>query len=225
MAGKMSGRLSSMLSEYLMAQIQSKTLEGSTYILLTDSKHDKEIFERYSAIRLEANKCGFGPQEIFRIYELSNGYILDVDGSVARNLTIHITKKQAEIDPEIKAIYELTGGDLIGDAPEKRRRADMAMFAKYLKSQFAKGKKTVEVALFSKNQIPRISITAKDPKSTKGESVSVTYNAYAIRHWDIEEVNTHMLIPEGIRIHKVEPCEILPSKTGVRFKIHMTNLG
>ena len=52
-------------------------------------------------------------------------------------------------------------GILIGDMPEN---ADVRIwyFGKHLKSQFKKGKRSVEVALFSKNNVPRIEITGED---------------------------------------------------------------
>ena len=62
-------------------------------------------------------------------------------------------------------------------------------------------------------------MSANDKKS--GKPVLVKYDAFAIRHWDLGDINTKMLIPAGIRIVKIEPSEILPPKTGVRFVLHL----
>lgn len=70
------------------------------------------------------------------------------------------------------------------------------------------------MALFSKNSTNRIILNGKN---SKGEAIAVKYNAYAIRHWDIELINEKLLIPAGFRVSRIQPCEILPSKTGVSF--------
>ena len=61
-------------------------------------------------------------------------------------------------------------------------------------------------------------MTAKTPN---GEAITIKYNAYSIRHWDIEIINEKLLIPAGIRVATIEPCEILPSKNGVTFVLYL----
>ena len=95
----------------------------------------------------------------------------------------------------------------------------MTKLARKCIHEFKEGHKTFDVALFSRNSVPRIVVSGKDPKS--GKDGVVTYDAYAVRHWDIEEVNAKLLAKEGIRIAKIEPCEVIPTKTGVRFRLHL----
>ncbi len=213
---KPSRALMDMLSDFLVSEIQSRALSGITYTMLFKDPKEKETYEKYMKIREEALKCGYGQNEVFRAYEVSNGYIFDMDLSVAKFITAELSKSVAKNNGGQTPV-----GDLIGDAPEKRRKEDMTLLAKYVKGQFKEGKKVLEVALFSRNSVPRIVINGQDKA---GQSVLLKYNAYAIRHWDIEEINTKLLVPAGLRISKIEPCEILPPKTGVRFILHLSKV-
>ena len=211
--GQVSKEMMNMLTEFLICEIGSKALDGITYTLITKDDKDKEKYNHYKAIRDEVTRCGYGTDEIFRVYEVSNGYIFDMDLSIAKK----ITAKLAIAVQKTNGV-NVGNGDLIGDSPEKRRKADMIGLAKYVKHEWDEGNQMTTLALFSKNSVPYIVISAKTPK---GEFISERFNAYAVRHWDIETVNARLLIPEGIRISKIEPCEILPSKTGVKFNIYI----
>lgn len=213
--GQMSKELMEKLSYFLTTEIQSRALSGITYAMLFKDSTDKDSYELYKKILEEVTKCGYGPDEVFRVYEVSNGYIFDMDLSVAKK----ITAKLSEIVSKNNG-GQTPVGDLIGSNPENRRKEDMAKLAKLIKNEFKAGKRQVEVALFSRNSVPRIVMNATD---SKGKPVLVKYDAYAIRHWDLEEINVRMLVPAGIRIARIEPCEILPPKTGVRFILHLAN--
>lgn len=198
-----------LLTEFLVCEIGSKALDGITYSMVTKEPKDKEDFKRYMEIRDEVTKCGFGTDEIFRVYEVSNGYIFDMDLNIAKRITMSLAKAVEKTNG-----VTVGNGDLIGNSPEKRRKSDMLGLAKFMQSEFSSGNSNVEVALFSRNSVPHIIISGKAPD---GRLITVKYNSYAIRHWDIEVINAKLLIPAGIRISRIEPCEILPSKTGVKF--------
>ena len=212
--GKASNELINMLTDFLINEIGSKSLDGITYaMVIKNSKKDEEDYKRYIGIRKEAQKCGYTQDEVFRVYEVSNGYIFDMDMPVVKKISYELSK----------AVNKTNGGqtpvgDLIGDSPEKRRKSDMLSLAKYVRTEFNNGNRVVEVALFSRNSTSKITITGI---GVRNEMLMAKYNAYAIRHWDIETVNAKILIPIGIRIAKLEPCEVLPSKTGVRFKLYL----
>lgn len=210
---KASPELINKMTEFLINEIGSKSIDGITYTMVLKEDKDKEAFKRYMEIRKEAQKCGYSSDEAFRVYEVSNGYIFDMDMSVVKKISRELSK----------AVSKTNGGqtpisDFIGDKPDKRRKSDMLGLAKYVKSEFDSGNMEVQVALFSRNSTPRIMITGIGPKN---EMLTIRYNAYAIRHWDIETINSALLIPAGIRIAKLEPCEVLPSKTGVKFKLYL----
>ena len=209
---KFSNELLNKLTEFLIIEIGEKALSGITYALYIKNTKDKEVYERYNEIKKEVLKCGYSNDEVFRIYEVSNGYIYDLDLSVAKKITAELAKAVAKTNGGTTPI-----GDLIGDGPSLRRKADMLGLAKYVKQQYDEGKRVVEVALFSRNSVPRIVITGVGPN---GEMLPIKYSSFSIRHWDIQSINANILIPAGIRISKLEPCDILPSRTGCRFILY-----
>lgn len=213
--GKFSQKLMNQLSEFLVCEIGGKAIDGITYtMLLNNNKKDMERYKRYNAIRLEAiHNCGFSNDELLRCYEVSNGYIFDMDMNTAKQITIELSKAVANANGNATPV-----GDLIGDAPEQRRKRDMISLAKYLKNAYDAGYKEVYVALFNKNATDRIMVTGEDKN---GNKLAVSYKAYAIRHWDIEQINAQMLMPAGIKVESIQPCEILPFKNGVSFKFSL----
>jgi len=213
-----SKELLDMLAEFMICEIGSKALKGITYSMVLDNntKKEKEIYDRYMQIKEEATRCGYINNEVFRVYKVSNGYIFDMDLITAKQITAEITKSVAKANGGKTPI-----GELLKDGPEQRRKKDMVALAKYLKSEFDKGNRQCEAALFSRNANNRIVVTGRSPK---GDILQIRYNAYVIRHWDIEIVNEKFLIPAGFRVKRIQPCEILPSKTGVSFLFTMESM-
>lgn len=211
-----SDSLVSMLTEFMVCEIGAKTLDGITYTMLMKDPRDKEIYDKYMLIKREAVKCGFSSEEVFRTYEVSNGYIFDMDIMTAKQMTVKLSEAVAKMNNNATPI-----GNLIGDRPEQRRKKDMISLARYLKNKYDSGTRQTEVALFSRNSSNKIVLNGKGPK---GETLTITYNAYALRHWDIEKVNEQLLIPAGFRVSRIQPCEVLPSKTGVAFIFTMESM-
>ena len=211
--GKVSKDMMNMLTEFLVCEIGSKAIDGITYTMITKDPKNKEVIERYREIRDEVTKCGFQPDEVYRVYELSNGYLFDMDLHTAKEITIKLAQAVSKTNG-----VSVSDCDLIGDSPEKRRKSDMIRLAKYIQQEYNAGKNIIEVALFSKNSVPHIVITGKNER---GEVISEKYQAFAIRHWDVETINAKLLIPAGIRVSKIEPYEVLPSKTGVKFAMYL----
>lgn len=210
--GVMTKSLTGKLTKFLVEEIEGRVSDGITYMMVMKDPREKAMHKELMAIKDEALSCGFKADEIFRVYEVTNGYVFDMDINLAKAIAVELTKIEAKRNNGATPV-----GDLIGSLPEKRRREDIVGLGKYIKAQYREGKKSVEVALFSRNTVPKIKINVDD---SKGNPVIMTYNAFAIRHWDLEEVNTSELIPQGISIKSIEACEILPSRTGVRFVLH-----
>lgn len=215
---EISKELLDMLAEFVICDIEAKSLDGITYslVLKNDNKKEKEHYNKYMTIKREAEKCGFSNSEVLRCYEVSNGYIFDMDLQTVKKISAEIVKSVAKKRGDNNPII-----DLIADKPDKRRKRDMLALAKYLKSEYDNGHLECEAALFSRNASNKIVITGKN---AQGNIVSIRYNAYAIRHWDIELINEKFLIPAGFRVKKIKPCEILPSKTGVSFVFTMESM-
>lgn len=219
---KFSSALLNQLTEFMICELDHKARSGITYSMISKDERDKETYNRYYAIKKEAINCGYKNDEVFRIYEVSNGYIFDMDLNVVRKITAELMKSMAKTDSSVATAVNKNGQyDFIGGNPEERRKNDMIRLANYVKQEFKSGNNVLEVALFSRNSVPRIVINGVGPNK---ELISVKYNAYAIRHFDIEAINANVLIPSGLRVYKIEPREILPSKTGVLFKLYVESV-
>lgn len=201
------------LEGFFVNSIAEKVLDGVTYIMIFEQ--EQSLFDIYNKIRTEVDEMGYDKNTLFRVYQFSNGYVFDTDLSISIYLAEKIMKENiAGIEnPEIKA-------DINKIIVQKRKNA-MVSLAKYCVSQMEKGITQFDVALYSRNVVPKILITGKD---TNGKSVMLQYRAFALRHWDIDTVSNDLLLPQGIRISKVEPCEILPARNGVRFTIHLAQV-
>lgn len=206
-----SGILLNQLSEFLVCEIGAKAMDGITYtLLLKDNPKDMEAVNRYNKIKSQLQSEGYSNMDVLRRYEVTNGYIYDLDLNTAKSITYELSKAVAKI-------RNTPVGDLIGDKPEQRRKKDMVNLAKYIKDAYDKGENQVEVALFNKNAVDKINVTCISPD---GRKCLVTYKAYAIRHWDIETINAKLLMPAGIKVDSIQPKEVLPHKTGVSFLIN-----
>lgn len=212
---KLSKKLVDRLTDFQINNIESKALDGITYVMAF--KSDTKLINKCKEILEETKSIGCKENEIFRAYELPNGYIFDMDLAISK----FIVKKLAEAVAKEQQL-DVGDGDIIGNRPEKRRREDMEKLAKYCVEQFKKGETHLEVALFSRNSVPKIMISGTEKGTNK--KIMASYRAFAIRHWDIEAVNNQLLATKGIRISRIKPCEILPSKTGVRFEITLQRI-
>ena len=206
---QVSDTLLNKLTEFVVCELAEKVLDGITYTMILKSPKYRELYKKYMEIKKEAIKCGYDNNELFRVYEVSNLYIFDLEISVSRKIIEKIYESIAVAEGRKELPY-----GVLGNGPSNRRKADMKALGKYIKQQYDEGVKEIEVALFSRNSTNSIVISGKGPKN---ERLAVKYHAYVIRHWDIEAINSGILIPMGIRIDRVAPSEILPSKTGVRF--------
>ena len=209
-------KLTKMLVEDIGAQ---EVVDGITYVLLDKStESDKTKANQYESIIAELGDSGTNPATILRKYDVSNGTIYDLDINVAKSIASFLLQqanKEGALNGKIKSY------DLIADKPDKRRREDIENLGKYLKKCVKEGKTAVEVCLFSRNKVGKTTFNAKKG----GKDVTVSYNAYAIRHWDIEVLNNIILANENFKVTKVDAGEIVPSKNGVRFVLHLTKVG
>lgn len=201
------------ISAFYVQQIGGKGLRGISYaFLMKDSERDMRALNNYMMIKQEAKQCGYNDNEVFRIAEVPNGYILDTDLSILKKINTQIAKGIAKQENDGTTVK-----DILGIAPEKRRKADFARLAKDVSTGYFKNKKdTFEVALFNRNDSNKARMQCK---GLKGEDLCIEFKAYAIRHWDINTINLELLSKEGIKIYSVVMKEILPSGNGVRAEL------
>jgi hypothetical protein len=205
-----SKELLDMMTEFMICEVGAKVLDGITYtMLLKSNDKDVETYKRYMTIREEATRCGYSDTEVFRVWNVSNGYIFDMDLFTAKQITAELSKSVSEANGG-----QTPAGDLIKDMPDRRRKNDIVDLAKYLKNEYDNGRRELEVALFNRNSTNRIVLNGTGPND---EKISLRYSAFALRPWDIEIVNEKFLIPAGFRVKRIQPCEIFPKKQGVSF--------
>lgn len=212
-----SSKLLSGLAQFYLSEIGVKALDGITYAL--KYKDNKSLDEYFNLCKL-AQKEEDKPGSIFRVYEVSNGYIFDMNMDMAKQISYGIAKSVAKTNGTEFKTY-----DFIGDRPEKRRNSDIIGLGKNVISSYKEGKEAIEVALFNRNSLNKIRVTGRNELSKDKEMITVIYDAYAIRHWDIEKLNAELLIPAGIRISKVEPFGIIPRCSGVKFILYISEIG
>lgn len=211
-----SRNLRNQLSEFLLNEIQSKALDGITYAMLSKDQKDREDYERYMTIRKEADMCGYDQDQVFRVFELNNGYIFDMDLSTAESILSALSKPLINSEGVKGNIF-----DVMGSRPAEHRAKDMKLLADYIKSEANKGNTEITVALYNRNSTNKVMISGK---TMDNKPVTIIYKAYAVRHWDLGQLNSKLLIPNGLRVSKVQPCEVLPSKTGVSFILTISNV-
>lgn len=210
---KTSEQLRSELADFVVTEVGAKVQDGITYVLMMNTESNNEKFAKLVKLRKDLTASGVEADKTFRCYDVMNGHIFDIDLEMARDIIWRLLKATTDVSK-----------DLIGDMPIKRRQRDIERLARKCQELFKSGVESTEVALFSRNSVPRINITGKDAKT--GEPRMVTYEAYAIRHKDIEAVN-QLLFKQGtgIRISQVITHEILPSETGLRVTLKMGLIG
>ena len=204
------------MTEFIINEIGGKAIEGITYAFVrTDARanqSDRDRYQQYKELRNMLDRQGFQKEDIFRMYQVQNGIIFDIDMAIVKKIGTILTNRMLEQDGE------QPNPDIIGDRPEKRRKGDMVQLARYLKKCYDAGEYIVDVALFSRNQVPEIVINGKIPT---GEYAIQRFKAYAIRQWDLEDVNKNILLPMGLKIKQLAPGMILPTKTGVLFQLQL----
>lgn len=207
------------LTEFLLCEVDTKVLQGISYILVKKGKTNEKLIAKYDGLRHSMNEEGIHPKVGLRRYELDNGIIYDLELDEAIRLTELISRAVAKNNNG-----ETPVGDLgIREKAMERHRQDMERLTDKIVNSAKKGMGKIEVALFSKNMTNNIVITGKDAKNAKRE-VAITYDAYALRHTDIEELNREYLALYGLMVTKVEVHEMLPSSTGVRFTLTLAKV-
>lgn len=211
-----SEKLLNSLSEFLIRRIGSQAIDGITYTMLTkDKKYEKDIKD-FMEIRQEATNCGYSGDEVFRVFEVSNGYIFDMDMGTAKKITMKLSESlnKAKTGQAVQV-------DFIGDLPNKRRDRELSALYRYVSSKINEGQNTLQIALFNTNSTDRIMFTGYN---SKNEKVAITYKAFALKYWDLETLNRVKLMPTGYRIAIARLGQILPNLNGVSCELVLEDL-
>lgn len=192
-----------LLTEFLVVNIDEKVLQGISYLIIPKNDANKAKIEKFDGIRKRLTELNVPENEQFRVYDMHNAMIYEIELRTA----IEITEK---LSRAVGAAQTTDFG--IAKTSYARQQDDINRLVKYCVKMAQKGTSEFQVALFSKNKVPTINVTCKDKVS--GKSLIVTYEAFALRHTDIVEVNKR-LIDCGLKIVRVVAHDALPSMTGV----------
>ncbi len=199
------------ITEIICADIGSRILDGATYAIISNNQSNKTKIERYLQVRRDIDQEGFGSDEVFRVYEVANGYIFDIDMGIAKTITASLAEMLSKTNDDIKLIRKM-----IDSRPYERYNRDCEGLAKLCLKSFKKGVRKFDIALYSRINHNVIKITAVDKDGISG---LISFPAFAVRMTDLTEINSKYLVEQGIRIASVEPCEIVGSNSGLRVTI------
>lgn len=212
---RMSDELKTSLRTFFNVEVGSGIVRGSSYALVFNE--DEAKVHAYLDIQQKIKDEGLNASDVLRVFQLCNGYIFDMNLRLAQKFTVDLLRDDTTVDEK------LTDNDIltIRDTPRIRMEKDMKRLTKRCIEVLEKGKTDLDVALFSRIDSPQIRFNAK---LDTGKAVQFTYDAYALRHTDLEATNKTYMIPKGIRVAKIQPCELLPTRSGVKFKLWIERL-
>jgi hypothetical protein len=202
-----SKELGDMLTDFIVSEIGSKGLSGVTYALKLKNEANREDIERFIRIREEADRCGYDSKELFRAYEVSNGYVFDMDLKAMTNILVKIARSAAVVTGKHKDKTELVYSE-----PEETRRKDIIRLARTVAVEYDKGNHGTNVALFNRNEAGFVNYMYK---GEDGVARHYRIDAMKVRTYDIVTMNSGPLKDTGIVVRQVIPKYILPKENGL----------
>lgn len=207
-----SKELRDMLTEFIVAEIGSKGVEGVTYALKIKNDKNAETIERYIDIRREADKCGYDSNEVFRVNEVSNGYIFDMDMKAMTQLLVKLANSACTIAGKhsdmVQSVYT---------EPKEIRVGEIVRLGKYIETSDKSPSGKCTVALYNRNVSGKIRYTP----ITDGKPSMCSIDAFIIRAHDMKTVNEKALTDSKYKIRTVSPLYILPLENGVVTELEL----
>lgn len=201
------------LAEVICTDIHTNIVKGVTYILLEEKPNTKVRLDMYMGLRREIDSEGFKPDEVFRVYKVSNGYVFDMEPEIAVSITKAIMQKSGSLDDKnMRAVL-----NSVVERSKVRREKELKRLAALCYKVYKAGKTSLEVLLFGKNEVGKVIITVKDGK----DDYVITYPSFMLRPSDMQSVNEEYLIKSGIRIKSIETGEIVGSNRGLRVVVNL----
>jgi len=187
----MTDTLTSRIVKYFLLDIGKNASNGITYTLwLKDDKGRQVYQEAQDTAKLMAEQ--WRGTDLFKLDELENGYIIDLDFSI------------------VASLLRVIGGQELAGKASQRRVDDILGLSEYINKMAKQGKKDIDVILYS------------FVKSNKIYYQNKYIRAYQVRHWDISSVNMVLLSQYGLDIVKTEPISVLPNRHGVLYKLRIS---
>lgn len=199
------------LTGFFKQYIGSRGLYGVNYAVFF--KEDMASIKACAELKEEIKSYGYTDDQVFRVCQVSNGFVFDMDRAILDSVINEITETATEaresnqkpsITPTAQGVY--TG--------------EVTKLAKQCRSALDKGYEEVEVAIYSLSDTPQIILPCLDENN---EPIFMYYNAYMLTLWDLVVAQQTIFLDLGLQILKAEICEILPHKKGVRVILHLVN--
>lgn len=201
------------LAEVVCTDIHTNIVKGVTYILLEEKPNTKVRLDMYMGLRREIDSEGFKPDEVFRVYKVSNGYVFDMEPEIAVSITKAIMQKSGSLDDKnMRAVL-----NSVTERSKVRREKELKRLAALCYKAYKAGKTSLEVLLFGRNEVGKVIITVKDGK----DDYVITYPSFMLRPSDMQSVNEEYLIKSGIRIKSIETGEIVGTNRGLRVVVNL----
>lgn len=189
-------------------EIETQCLNGINWALVSNRR--SAVQREYQQVREQLTQLGFHANEAMRVFSAPNGLVFDIDPIVMKKLVVYMT--QGSSGAEICR-------NKIEIAYEQRKTAEMFRLAERVAEKVRESdtkKANFLVSLFNKS--PSFETRFKG-KGDDGVMRQYLLEAFALRHWDLQECNRDYIIPRGYIIKGIEIMEILPSEKGISFRI------
>lgn len=197
-----------LLTDFLVRNIDEKVLQGISYLILSKTSANEKQIEQLNKMRDRLTELGVGKDEHFRRYDVNTAYIYEIDLNTAVRITEQLSK----------AVGASQTTDFnISVMANTRRMDDMRRLLNYCVKMAKNGTSQFDVAFFSKNKVSSINLTGVNSNK---QPIAVTYEAFALRHTDIVDVNK-LLAECRLKISNIIVHEALPSMTGVRVTLNL----
>lgn len=209
------------LIDFYANEISNKLFIGVTYGLILKGGVSDSKIQKYLNLKQRVMENNTSNGDIMRAFELCNGYIFDLGLRPAQELALNLIKSTYSTDEQLSKNDIM----MIRDLPINKRKADLKALADKCLSvakEHPNDKQIIyDVALYSRNSLNEIKFAAQGPK---GEKLQVRYDAFSLKHTDLDELNRAHLVTKRFRVSSIQPCEILPTRTGVRFRLYLERL-
>ena len=198
------------LKGFFMQYIGSKGLYGVNYAIFF--KEETSAIKACTELKEEIQSYGYSDNQIFRVCAVSNGFVFDLDTSLRQKILEDISK---EVSKELGEDYNFS----VTEQKNKNKDEEKTNLVKVCKDTLDRGINTVELVIYSLSQASQVILPCV---TETGESVVMYYPAYTVSLWDLVDLQKTKFLEQDIQISKVEICEILPYKKGVRVILHLT---
>ena len=209
------------LMDFFSEEISDNIFAGVTYGLVFKDKMTQAKVAKYTELKQKILECEMNTQDKLRMFEVCNGYIFDLGVRTAQIIALDLIRSTYKDGEEISKNDVLR----IKDLPVQRRRAELERLAnkciKIMNDNRTSQSEEIVIALYSRNTSNTVKVTGE---LENGQKVRFTYDAYKLKHTDLDELNKQFLVKRRIKVASIQACEILPPRTGVKFKLKIERL-